>query len=147
MTDTIDLGHDLYPTSDGIAALRRTFGDGPVVMLNLLRFRTHAQYGPDTPADLDTEVSGMTAYQRYGATMLPIVEAGGGRLLFSGRPEALMIGHGTLPWHAVALVEYPGVDAFVRIVSQAEVMAIAHHRAAGLEGQLLIAVRQGAGIG
>ncbi len=50
-----------------------------------------------------------------------------------------MIGDGAAEFHVAALVEYPSRKAFVEIATSPEVAAIGVHRAAGLEGQWLIA--------
>jgi uncharacterized protein (DUF1330 family) len=50
-----------------------------------------------------------------------------------------VIGEGAEGFHAAALVEYPSRRAFVELATSPEVAAIGVHRAAGLEGQWLIA--------
>jgi uncharacterized protein (DUF1330 family) len=101
-------------------------------MLNLLRFKERAT-APDEGA------AGQEAYQRYAAAMRGVVEARGGRFLWSGRVDSQVIGDGAQGFHVAALVEYPSRRAFVEIATSPEVAAIAVHRAAGLEGQWLLA--------
>src|SRR5262249_8111562 len=100
----------------------------------LLKFRPRAQY-PDGRSD---DVSGYDAYMRYIAAMRTIVEDAGGRFLFSGDVEALVIGDVEEPWDAVGIVEYPSRAVFHRLATSSEVQAIGVHREAGLAGQLLI---------
>ena len=107
---------------------------GPISMVNLLEFREKAQYADGRPDD----VSGREAYMRYIAEMRPIVEASGGRFLFSGDVEALVIGEVEELWDAVGIAEYPSRTEFHRIATSPEVQAIGVHREAGLAGQLLI---------
>ena len=62
--------------------------DGPVMMVNLLKFRAKAAY-----ADCrDPELSGREAYGRYAAEMKTLVEANGGRFVFSAQVEGLLLG-------------------------------------------------------
>jgi pimeloyl-ACP methyl ester carboxylesterase len=80
----------VYPTFEQIMPLAQDPTPGPIAMLNLPKFRDKAQY-QDGRAD---DISGREAYMRYVAEMGPIVEAAGGRFLFSGdvslvRPERL----------------------------------------------------------
>lgn len=122
----------LYPTSDQIEAFVAAEDHGPVVMLNLLRLKPEA----DKP---DEGMSGEDAYSRYADKMIPFVESKGGRVIWSGRIEAQMIGAGGTYFHMAALVEYPSRKAFVEIAMDPYVQEIGIHRAAGLEGQWLLA--------
>ena len=49
---------------------------------------------------------------RYGAEMRKIVGRAGGRLLFAGRVDGLVIGEVEELWDAVAVVEYPSRAKF-----------------------------------
>ena len=51
---------------------------GPVVMLNLLKFRQAAE---------GEEGTGAEAYARYGYAVVKLIEERGGRVLWSGRAE------------------------------------------------------------
>lgn len=132
----------VYPTSDQLAELARAGAGKPIVMLNLLRFRAMAEYA-DARA---TRLTGRQAYMLYAEAMQQIVVREGGRILFSGEVHGLAIGTVGEMWDAVALVEYPSAEAFVRIATSPDVAAIGIHRAAGLEGQLLIRVDRTDGI-
>ena len=61
--------------------------DGPVVMLNLLRFREVAGYPDGEP-----QVSGLEAYQRYGELVQPFLAGVGGRLEWQGLAHESLIG-------------------------------------------------------
>jgi uncharacterized protein (DUF1330 family) len=111
-------------------------------MVNLVKFRDRAAY-KDHRSD---DVAGRTAYARYGEEMRGYVEAHGGRMLFIGEVESLVIGQVEDMWDAVALVEYPSFEAFVRIATSPEVAKFGIHREAGLAGQLLIQTVQRPGI-
>jgi len=122
----------LYPKKEQLEALLKSPESGPVVMLNLLRFKARAT-APDEGA------SGQEAYQRYGDAMQKLVASRGGRILWSGRVDSQVIGSDADGFQMAALVEYPSRKAFVEIASSPEVAAIGVHRAAGLEGQWLLA--------
>jgi len=126
--------NQVYPTFDQLMSLAQDPAPGPIAMLNLLKFRDKAQY-QDGRSD---GISGREAYMRYVAEMGPIVEAAGGRFLFSGDVEQLVIGEVEEPWDAVGIVEYPSRAEFHRIATSPAVQAIGVHREAGLAGQLLI---------
>jgi uncharacterized protein (DUF1330 family) len=125
-----------YPSAEQIQALLAGPADTPVVMVNLLRFKDRA----DAPGE---GRSGVDAYKLYGEPMRRIVEEGGGRFLWMGRVDSFVIGASDTPFDAIALVEYPSRRAFVEIVNDPRVREIGAHRAAGLEGQWLVATTAG----
>lgn len=111
--------------------------DGPVVMVNLLKFRDRAAY----PDGRDARLSGQEAYMRYGVEVAKIVSKLGGRMIFGGMVDGLMLGECEELWDQVALVEYPSRQAFLDMVMSPEYHAIEVHREAGLAGQLNIGTR------
>ena len=124
----------VYPTFEQIAPLAQDPTPGPISMVNLLKFHDTAQYQDGRPND----ISGREAYMRYVAEMGAIVEAAGGRFLFSGDVKQIVIGEVEDLWDAVGIAEYPSRREFYRIATSPEVQAIGVHREAGLAGQLLI---------
>lgn len=114
----------LTPTSEQLKAFAQLPDEGPVVMLNLLKFKSN----------------GAAEYARYAAGIAPLLKKLGARIIFSGRAEFCFIGHGD--WDAVALVEYPRRKTLLQMVMMLEYQAIHHHREAGLAGQINYALVQ-----
>jgi len=85
----------ISPSPENIAALRAMELDGPVVMLNLLRFL------PD---------GGEQEYRRYGQAAMPFLEKAGATIRYFGTGAATVIGPDE--WDEVVLVEYPSLQAF-----------------------------------
>ncbi|WP_156255108.1 DUF1330 domain-containing protein [Sandarakinorhabdus oryzae] len=113
------------------------FGDadhGPMVMVNLLKFKDKATY----PDGRDPELSGRDAYNRYGAAVVACLEKVGGRVIYSGPVSGMLLGQVEEPWDAVALAYYPSPLAMLQMVALPEYQAIEIHRYAGLAGQLNI---------
>ncbi len=127
-----------YPTHSGVEALMADDSGRPVVMLNLLKFRAKAVYADGRP----TELTGRQAYDLYAGPMQKVIDAGGGKVLFGGDIASLVIGDVADLWDTSVLVEYPTAAAYAAIVTSPEVAEIGVHRAAGLDGQLLIRVAQ-----
>lgn len=111
--------------------------DGPVVMVNLLKFRAKAAY----PDGSDAHISGFEAYTRYGMAVKGIIERLGGRMIYVGQVDGLMIGECEELWDQCALVEYPSRAALLEMVNSPEYRAIEVHRDAGLAGQLNIGAK------
>lgn len=124
----------MLPTGEQLGAVAAERRDGPIVMLNLLRFHPHARY----PDGRDAHLTGEEAYQRYADLMIPFVESRGGRLVYQGNALGLVLGEVEEPWDVVGLVEYPSPRAFVEIATSPEVLGFSVHREAGLAGQLLV---------
>ncbi|HME75214.1 MAG TPA: DUF1330 domain-containing protein [Mycobacterium sp.] len=134
----MEVENALYPTHSGVEALMADDSGRPVVMLNLLKFRAKAVYADGRP----TELTGRQAYDLYAGPMQKVIDAGGGKVLFGGDIASLVIGDVADLWDTCVLVEYPTAAAFAAIVTSPEVAEIGVHRAAGLDGQLLIRVAQ-----
>jgi|SRR5690242_9881396 len=102
---------------EGFDAFRqRTDEGGPVVMLNLLRFR------PD---------GGQQRYAEYGDAVAPCLEKVGGRIVIAGQPAPPLLGDEG--WDLVAVVEYPSRQAFLDMIASPEYTAIGHLRTEALE--------------
>ena len=122
----------IAPRPDQIEELQKGPADGPVVMVNLLRFKDEA----DAP---DEGLSGEEAYGRYGAQMVQWITSQGARVIWSGRVDSMVIGDTEERFHSIALVEYPSRAEFLRIAGDPRVAEYSVHRTAGLEMQWLIA--------
>jgi len=103
---------------------------GEVVMVNLLKFKQRAE---------GEEGSGAEAYGRYGDAVVKQVEARGGRVVWMGRVENVLIGDTENDaWDTVVLVAYPSRQAFIDMVSAPEYQEAHTHREAGLERTVLL---------
>ena len=86
--------------------------------------------------------SGADAYRRYGETAVKMVEEQGGRVLWQGRADQILIGDPTEDWDSVVLVEYPSRKAFIEMVTKPKYEAAHEHREAGLERTVLVAMTE-----
>jgi uncharacterized protein (DUF1330 family) len=125
----------IEPTMEQFERLTATPDDGPVIMLNLLRFKERAD-------GIDKGVSGAEAYGRYGMAVQEHLERVGGRVLLAMSPEQSVIGPLEGEWDMVIAVEYPSRSAFVSMTSDPGYLAIHGHRAAALADSRLIACKQ-----
>lgn len=124
----------LQPTGDQVRAFRDRQTGKPVAMLNLLKFKPKAQYEDGRPSSL----TGLEAYQLYARAFREIMAPKGVQVLYSGETRGLLIGQGDDLWDAVALIEYPSTEVMLNMLRDEEYQRAQQHRAAGLEGQLLI---------
>ena len=125
------------PTRDAFAAFAKGPHTGPVQMLNLLRFRARAAYAAEQAPGED--LSGAEAYAAYSKASAPFFEAAGGRILWSGRPVAGVIGPADEAWDAGFIAAYPSKDAFLGMVRNEGYQAIVFHRQAAVADSRLFA--------
>ncbi len=111
---------------------------GPLVMLNLLRFRDEADYSHAPALAPAQPISGAEAYALYVEGMTPLLEASGGKLLYSGSAYGFLIGPADEYWDAVLLVEQAGKQAFLAFASDPESQAITAHRTAAIADSRLL---------
>jgi uncharacterized protein (DUF1330 family) len=122
----------VHPTAEQVQRLVSSDDHGPVVMLNLLRFKEHAD-------GIDEGVSGEEAYARYSEAVEPFLRGVGGRLLHAVRPLESFIGPEQAEWDLVLLVEYPSRAKFIEMATDSEYLKIHAHREAALADSRLLA--------
>lgn len=128
----------LEATQDAGRALFMRGIEGPIVMLNLLRFREVADYShaPDfAPAK---PISGAAAYDLYVEQVQPYLEASGGRLLFKGEGGRFLIGPENEQWDLAMLVEQSSLESFFAFAQEPAMDAILAHRTAALVDSRLL---------
>lgn len=133
--------HDasIDPTRDQVRALRDHGRDGPVVMMNLLKFRKVAEY----PSEMGmAPCSGAAAYAHYQhAFTIAVGAVSQAEVLYDGPCEQVFIGQaGTdaTDWDKLLLVRYPTRQHFLTMMADASFREALVHRYAGLERTVLI---------
>lgn len=127
----------ISPNADQFAELVAHPDDGPVVMLNLLKFKAVAD--PPTDGGGVAGESGAEAYARYGETATRLVTERGGKIIWAGTADQILIGDPDQDWDMIALVQYPSRAAFVDMVSQPEYMEAHEDRERGVERTIVVA--------
>lgn len=130
-------GH-VEPTQDQVRALRERGIDGPVQMLNLLRFREVADYSRSPELEPDAPVSGAEAYAEYSRHTMARLDAAGAEVLWMGRGGDPLIGPADERWDLALLVRYPSIDAFLSMTSDPGYLVTVGHRTAAVEDSRLL---------
>jgi uncharacterized protein (DUF1330 family) len=94
---------------------------GPVVMLNLLKFKD----------------GGKPSYERYAREFTPFVEKFGSELIYLGDCLTSLVAPDSHDWDAVLLVRYPSRKAFSEMVADPDYQRITHHRTEALSDAVL----------
>ena len=108
--------------------------DGPIYMLNLLKYKEKAEYEDGR----ETDLTGAEAYAIYSTEVVEHLAKVGGAPMFSATVERLMLGEVEELWDTVAIAMYPSRKAMMEMISSPDYQASAVHRTAGLAGQLNI---------
>ena len=111
---------------------------GKIVMLNLLKFRTKADYTNLEHLKPETEITGEAAYQLYMKHTAPELEKAGSRLLYYGKCNAFLIGPESEKWDALLMVEHESVAKFMAFAQNENYLKTAGHRTAALEDSRLL---------
>ncbi|MEY2884213.1 MAG: hypothetical protein RL490_1937 [Pseudomonadota bacterium] len=134
--------NEIMPQSAAAQAFFADADHGPMVMINLLKFRDKAEY----PDGRETTLTGREAYLIYGAAVQHCLGLVGGHAVFSGDVSGIILGQVEELWDMVALAWYPSPQAMLQMVALPEYQGIEMHRFAGLSGQLNIRTKPGAGF-
>ena len=135
------IGH-IDPSKETFAAFRDLDRPGPIHMLNLVRLRTRAAYEDGRAA------TGAEAYEAYGRESLPVFSRLGGRIVWRGAFELMLIGPSDERWDRCFIAEYPSVAAFIEMIRDPVYREAVKHRQAAVEDSRLVRLAPaGAGAG
>lgn len=127
----------IEPTQENGAAMVARGIEGPVEMLNLLRFREVADYSRSPELAPDEPISGEAAYARYSEVTLPHVHAAGATVTTVSDGAGPLIGPPDERWDRVLIVRYPDLETFLSMTTIEEYMRTVGHRTAALEDSRL----------
>lgn len=112
---------------------------GPVVMLNLNRYRATASY-PDDHPHAALELPGRVAYLHYGIVAQAAIHHVGGQILWAADAREVVIGCDHDRYDEVVAVWYPSRDAFLSLPTYPGYDDAHVHRDAGVEQAFILAV-------
>lgn len=120
------------PTKEQFAAFRAVPRSGPIQMLNLVRLRGEAAY-PD-----GRTATGAEAYAAYGRESEPVFAKLGGRIVWRGAFEHMLIGPTSEHWDLCFIAQYPTTDAFAAMIRDPVYREAVKHRQAAVSDSRLI---------
>ena len=130
----MEICNSLYPSEEQITGFLQPGPEGPICMVNLLKFKPQAEYADGR----ETTLTGREAYELYEEEIAKLLKQVGGHLGFVGDVERLAIGEVEELWDVVALAVWPSRRVMLEVMQSEVMQEISVHRAAGLAGQLNI---------
>lgn len=121
-------------TTEAFRAFRDNDRPGPIHMLNLVKLRDRAEY------EDGREATGAEAYRAYGEESAPIFSRLGGRIVWRGKMEQMLIGPEDEGWDICFIAEYPSVSAFVEMLKDPDYRKAMEHRQAGVADSRLVRI-------
>ncbi len=106
--------------------------DTPIHMLNLIKLKSSASY------EDGTVTTGAEAYAAYGRDSGPIFKRVGGKMLWRGKPESMVIGPMDEQWDIAFVAYYPDSAAFLEMVTDTDYQQAVKHRQAAVETSRLL---------
>ncbi len=119
-------------SKEDFATLRADTSGEAIDMLNLIRLRPQAAYGDGRPA------SGAEAYAAYGRISQPVFARLGGRIVWRGRLDQMLIGPREEAWDICFIARYPSTSAFADMVRDPLYREAMTHRQAAVANSRLI---------
>jgi uncharacterized protein (DUF1330 family) len=106
--------------------------DTPIHMLNLIRLKGSSTY------EDGTTTTGAEAYAAYGRDSGPIFQRVGGKIIWRGQPESMLIGPVDEIWDIAFIAYYPNAGAFMEMVTDPGYQQAVKHRQAAVETSRLL---------
>jgi hypothetical protein len=104
--------------------------DGPILMVNFMRYHEVADYGPDT----DASFSGREADDRYAP--VEVLGSLGAKVVFFG--DVVSTTGAEQGWHRVGIVNYPTRRSFIEMQSRPDFQAKHVHKEAGMASTIVM---------
>ncbi len=106
--------------------------DTPIHMLNLIKLKKSASYEDGRVA------TGAEAYAAYGRDSGPIFQRVGGKIIWRGNPESMVIGPIDELWDIAFIAVYPNSGAFLEMVTDPDYQLAVKHRQAAVDDSRLL---------
>jgi hypothetical protein len=123
--------------STAIALVRRNLS-GPIVMLNLLRFRDAADYSASPELAPPESISGRQAFDHYIDHTLPFLLDSGGDVLYLGTGGDYFIGPSDEGWDFAMLIRQTSLESFFAFASNEAYQAGIGHRTAAVRDSRIL---------
>jgi len=128
----------LKPTEKAGALFLQRGIKGCVIMLNLLRLRSVADYTAHPDLAPAAPISGAAAFDRYIRHTLPFLRASGGDAVLLAAGGPLLIGPQSERWDIAMLIRQSSVASFLSFASNDAYLAGLGHRTAAIEDSRLL---------
>ena len=130
----MEVVNKVYPNEQQIKGFLEPGAEGPICMVNLIKFKEKAEYEDDR----ETDLTGREAYELYETGVKKLLQGVAGCIGFEGDVERLTLGEVEELWDLVVLAVWPSRQVMFEVMQSEGMQEIGVHRTAGLAGQLNI---------
>ena len=116
---------NILPSKDSLIKFLKSDHQGPVDMVNVLRFKP----------------SRRSEYEKYAKAIFGFMKDFGMEVIYSGDVFSTILGDDEF-FHHIVIMRYPSKEKFIEFSSSEKWKAIEHHRTEGLESQWLLASKE-----
>ncbi|MFT4532858.1 MAG: hypothetical protein ACJA1A_000846 [Saprospiraceae bacterium] len=117
--------------------------EGPVVMLNLLRFNEIADFRLCSELMTELPISGRQCYKMYMKHTSSFLKQAGSDLLYFGNTLPNLIGPLDEKWDVMLLVKHASKEDFLKFATNEEYLKIKGYRTAALADSRLMPILEG----
>ena len=128
----------LSPTEKAVGLFLQRGIEGCVIMLNLLRLRSVADYAANPELAPAAPISGADALDRYIRHTLPFLRESGGDAMLLAAGGPLLIGPESERWDIAMLIRQSSVASFLSFAGNDAYLAGLGHRTAAIEDSRLL---------
>lgn len=125
------------PNPHQLEAFRGADQSQPISMVNLLKYREHAQYDATAPESAEG-LSGRDAYNRYAKVAMDKIKHNGGAIEFLSQSQQCFVGGDNDDWDQVVIVHYRSRADYLKGFDSPEYQDAIRHRIAGLHKRVII---------
>ena len=108
----MEVHNAVTPSEEQIEGFLAPDAAGPIYMVNLLKFKAHAEYEDGR----ETSLSGREAYMLYATEVAMVITQVGGKLTFGGDVKRLLLGEVEELWDQVAIAMYPSCASMFEMI-------------------------------
>src|SRR6056300_1168085 len=109
---TMNYENSVYPNEAQLQGFADPGPEGPICMVNLIKFKEKAEYEDGR----ETDLTGREAYELYEAGVKKLLQGVGGGIGFEGDVARLALGEVEELWDVVALAVWPSRQVMLEVM-------------------------------
>ena len=138
----MDKKHFVNADREMAAQFLNSAPSGPLIMIQLLKFRDVADYSGSSKSEPLKPVSGLWAFEHFLKTAIPLMIKAEGQFIYYGAAYPFLIGPADEAWDRVLILKQKSAEALLALGQSAEFQSISVHRTAALIDSRLLPTQE-----